>query len=84
MSISTNTVTLHHTQKLKGQMRDLIDHLRIDGSLVTEPRARSMFETSADVLAVLVKAFEDYENQDERAWSDSWGSKPLSCQDSEL
>jgi hypothetical protein len=81
MSLSTNSGTLHHTQQLKGQMRGLIDHLRTDVSLVTEPRARSLLETSAEVLTGLIKAFDDYENQNEGAWSDPWES---SCHDSEL
>jgi hypothetical protein len=43
-----------------------------------------MFETSAEVLAGLVKAFDDYENQDEAAWSDAWESGSAPCRDSEL
>ena len=60
----------HHTQKLKGQMRDLIDHLRADVGKVTEPRAQAMFETSAEVLTGLVKAFDDFEMKAEDAWKE--------------
>jgi hypothetical protein len=59
---------VHHTQKLKAQMRQLIDHLRADVGKVTEPKARVLFETSAEALAGLVKAFDDYEKKSEGAW----------------
>ena len=59
---------IHHTQKIKVRMRQLIDHLREDVGKVTEPKAQALFETSAEVLTGLVKAFDDYENKSERAW----------------
>ena len=71
MNPSIDTETLHHTQKLKGQLRDLINHLRADIEKVTDPKARAMFETSAEVLTGLVKAFDDYEQKTEPAWKDS-------------
>ena len=49
-------------------MRQLIDHLREDVEKVTEPKAQALFETSAEVLTGLVKAFGDYEQKDEEAW----------------
>jgi len=58
----------HHTQKLKGQMAQLIDHLRADVGKVTDPQAQALFETSAEVLTGLVKAFDDYEKKNEEAW----------------
>lgn len=57
----------HHTQKLKAQLRQLIEHLRQDVGQVTEPKAQALFETSAEVLTGLVKAFDDYERQREAA-----------------
>lgn len=47
---------------------DLIDHLRKDVKLVSDPRAKAMYETSAEVLRGLQKAFEDYEAGTEEAW----------------
>ncbi len=64
---STNN-PIHHTQKIKAQMGQLIDHLRDDVRKVTEPKARALFETSAEVLIGLVKAFDDYEKKSEAAW----------------
>ena len=49
-------------------MRQLIDHLREDVGTVTEPKAQALFETSAEVLTGLVKAFDDYECKTEAAW----------------
>ena len=59
---------IHHTQKIKARMRQLIKHLREDVGKVTEPKAQALFETSAEVLTGLVKAFDDYEHKTEAAW----------------
>ena len=59
---------IHHTQKIKAQMSQLIEHLRGDVGKVTEPKAQALFETSAEVLIGLVKAFDDYEKKSEAAW----------------
>lgn len=59
---------LHHTQKIAAQMRQLIDHLRQDVGKITEPKAQALFETTAEVLTGLVKAFGDYEKKSELAW----------------
>jgi hypothetical protein len=59
---------VHHTQKIKARMRQLVDHLREDVGKVTEPKAQALFETSAEVLNGLVKAFDDYEKKSEAAW----------------
>ena len=59
---------IHHTQKIKAQMSQLIEHLRGDVGKVTEPKAQALFETAAEVLTGLVKAFDDYEKKSEAAW----------------
>ena len=59
---------IHHTQKIKDQMSQLIEHLRGDAGKVTEPKAQALFETSAEVLIGLVKDFDDYEKKSEEAW----------------
>ena len=58
----------HHTGKIKGRLRQLIEHLRSDVGKITEPKAQALFETSAEVLTGLVKAFGDYEKKNEKAW----------------
>ena len=65
MNPSLENSPLHHTQKLKAQMVQLIDHLHADIGKVTDPQARALFETSAEVVTGLVKAFDDYEQKNE-------------------
>jgi len=68
MKPSAEPAPHHHTQKLKIQMCELIAHLRDDSGKVTDARAQALFETSAEVLTGLVKAFDDYEKKSEAAW----------------
>src|SRR5450759_524185 len=68
---------IRHTQKIKVKMNQLIDHLREDVGKITEPKAQALFETSAEVLTGLVKAFDDYENKSEKAWrTEPMASRP--------
>jgi hypothetical protein len=68
MKLSSKDNPIHHTQKIKARMRQLIEHLRKDVGKVTEPKAQALFETSAEVLTGLLKAFDDYEKKNEAAW----------------
>ena len=68
MKLSSKHNPVHHTQKIKARMGQLIEHLREDVGKVTEQKAQALFETSAEVLAGLVKAFNDYEKKSEAAW----------------
>jgi hypothetical protein len=68
MNASPENSPIHHTQKIKARMCQLIEHLREDAAKVTEPKAQALFETSAEVLTGLVKAFDDYEKKSEAAW----------------
>ena len=68
MKSSSKNNAVHHTHKIKARMRQLIEHLREDVGKVTEPKAQALFETSAEVLTGLVKAFDDYEKKREAAW----------------
>jgi rubrerythrin len=58
----------HHTHKMAKRLQDTIAHLREDVTKVDEPQLKAMFETSAEVLTGLVKAFKDYEQKNEAAW----------------
>jgi len=60
-------------------MRQIIDHLRGDVGKVMEPKAQALFETSAEVLTGLVKAFDDYEKKSEEAWR----SEPMASRSKE-
>ena len=57
-----------HTAKLRGEMQQLVDHLRRDINVVDEPHAKAMFETSAEVLLGLMKTFQDYDTGKEAAF----------------
>jgi hypothetical protein len=59
---------LHHTLKVKRMLCPVIEHLRKDIELLTEPKAQALFETSAEILAALVRTFDHYEQKNERAW----------------
>jgi hypothetical protein len=59
---------LQHTRKMRSQFRELIEHLRSDVEKADEPQSKAMFETAAEVLGGLEKAFEDYERKNESAW----------------
>ena len=58
----------HHTQKMTKALQELKDHLRQDIDKVDERQLKAMFETSAEVLGGLQKAFQDYEQKNESAW----------------
>jgi len=58
----------HHTQKMQKALQDIRTHLREDIERVDEPQLKAMFETSAEVLAGLERAFKDYEQKNEAAW----------------
>jgi hypothetical protein len=68
MKLSSKNNPIHHTQKIKARMGQLIEHLREDLGKVMEPKAQALFESSAEVLTGLVKAFHDYEKKSEAAW----------------
>ena len=67
---AVETVARNHTQEMQKRLNDTITHLRQDIDEVEEPKLRAMFETSAEVLGGLVKAFQDYEQKNESAWRD--------------
>jgi len=59
---------IRHTMQVRARLKDLAAHLREDVTKLDEPRAMALFETSAEVLLGLAKAFEDYERGEEEAW----------------
>jgi len=58
----------HHTQKMQKALKEIKDHLREDIEKVDDLQLKAMFETSAEVLGGLEKAFQDYERKNESAW----------------
>jgi hypothetical protein len=49
-------------------LTDVIEHAREDVSKVRDPKAEALFETTAEVLVGLRKAYEDFEQRNEEAW----------------
>ena len=68
MASETDRDPRHHTQKMQTRLQEIIDHLREDIGKVDDPQMKAMFETSAEVLGGLKKAFSDFEQKNENAW----------------
>jgi uncharacterized membrane-anchored protein YhcB (DUF1043 family) len=68
MAHSADRSLRRHTQKMQKRLQKIRDHLREDIDKVDEPQLKAMFETAAEVLGGLIKAFRDYEQKNESAW----------------
>jgi hypothetical protein len=68
MTATSDRDPRHHTQKIKKALTEIQNHLRNDITKVDEPQLKAMFETAAEVLGGLLKAFSDYEKKNEAAW----------------
>jgi len=53
---------------MQQRLKEIMAHLRQDVEKVDEPQLKAMFETSAEDIGGLVKAFRDYEQKNEAAW----------------
>jgi hypothetical protein len=71
MAAAADRKPQRHTEAMKTRLQETITHLREDIQKVDEPQLKAMFETSAEVLAGLIKAFGDYEKKNEAAWRKS-------------
>jgi len=58
-----------HTRDMERRFKETISDLRSDIKIIQDPRARALFETAAEVIGGLEKAFHDYDKRDELAWS---------------
>ena len=57
-----------HTANVRGEFRELIEHLREDVKKVEDPKAQALFETAAEVITGLDTAFKHYDEKSEDAW----------------
>lgn len=57
-----------HSQNIRSELQEIVDHLRKDISKVEDPKAKALFETSAEVLSGLLTAYKHYEEGKEEAW----------------
>lgn len=58
----------YHTARIKEMLNGVVDHVRQDVSKINDPKAQALFETTAEVLLGLRKAYEDFEQGTETAW----------------
>ncbi|KAI3603551.1 hypothetical protein D8I24_2883 (plasmid) [Cupriavidus necator H850] len=58
----------HHALKIKAMLNDTLQHMRMDVARVDDPKAKALFETSAEVLNGLVAAYEHFEQRSEPGW----------------
>jgi len=68
MASSTSQDPNVHVQKMERELSQIRDHLREDIGKVDDPQFKAMFETAAEVLGGLTKAFRDYQLKNEKAW----------------
>jgi len=57
-----------HTANVRKEFRELIEHLHDDVNKIDEPKAQALFETAAEVISGLERAFKHYEEKSEEAW----------------
>jgi hypothetical protein len=58
----------HHTSHFRKMLTGVIDQARKDVANVSDSKAQALFETTAEVLIGIRKAFEDFERRNEQAW----------------
>jgi hypothetical protein len=57
-----------HVKQVRETLSELKNHLRNDGKKIEDPRAAALFETAAEVVEGLGKAFDHYAERSEAAW----------------
>lgn len=68
MATKPTTDPRPQTQRIHKMLVDTAQQARNDIAEIDEPRARALFETSAEVLTGLAKAYEDYNAASEPVW----------------
>jgi hypothetical protein len=58
----------HHTANIRHMLDDAAQRAREDVTKVNDPKAQALFETTAEVLGGLSKAYRDFEGKHEPAW----------------
>ncbi len=65
---STENGTHHHVSKLRDMLDEVAQQARQDIGKVSDPKAQALFETTAEVVLGLRKAYDDFEEGTEAAW----------------
>lgn len=61
----------HYTPRIKQMLTETLELARKNVGKVSDPKAQALFETTAEVLAGLKKAYEHFEQRAEGAWKAS-------------
>lgn len=60
---------MYHAANIERMLDDLTKHVREDiGRVNGSPRAQALFETTAEVLEGLSKAYQHFQDKSEQAW----------------
>ena len=65
--IYPETHPLHQIRNARRMLKEVIDHTRSGATMIHDPKAQTLMETSAEVLVGLLKAYDDYEQKSEQA-----------------
>lgn len=57
-----------HAQTIQEYIYELKIYCHKEIKLISDPKAKALFETTAEVLGGLEKAYSDYQSQNEGAW----------------
>ncbi len=57
-----------HIPKIRGMLATAASHSREDVDKVHDPKAKALFETTAEVLDGLIRAYDHAEKRSEPAW----------------
>ena len=58
-----------HTALMEKRFKETVSELRSEIKMLQDPRAKALFETAAEVIGGLEKAFHDYDKKDDLAWT---------------
>lgn len=64
-------------QKLENELYDLKTQCLHNAKKLSDPKAKALFETAADVLDGLEKAFSNFQAENEEAWIKDENRPPL-------
>jgi hypothetical protein len=68
MPTAIDASTRQTTGAIKAKLNDLIGQVRDDIDKTDDPKAKALFETTAEVLIGLKTAYDHYEQGTEAAW----------------
>jgi hypothetical protein len=57
-----------HVRNIENALQEIADHMRRDIQKVNDEKAKALFETSAEVILGLSKAYHDFLKKNESAW----------------